>query len=81
MIKATPFFIVQCRYMKVNNDINVRKVTCQLLEAANEGYLSWEAIARTALSYLSEAEVAEMAQINELYIIEEEYDYEEDLEA
>ncbi len=58
--------------MKVNNDINVRKVTCQLLEAANEGYLSWEAIARTALSYLSEAEVAEMAQINELLINEDE---------
>lgn len=60
---------------------NVRQVTCQLLEAADEGSLSWEAIARTALSYLSEAEVAEMARINELYIIEEEYDYEEDLEA
>lgn len=64
--------------MKMNNDINVRQVTCQLLEAAEEGSLSWEAIARTALSYLSESEVAEMAQINELYIIEEEYDEDDD---
>lgn len=45
---------------------NPRKVTCQLMELADDGALSWEHIARAALCYLSESDVADMAHCNEL---------------
>lgn len=45
----------------------VRKSTNKLIELAEEGYLSWEIIARSALNYLSEDEVTEMAEKNELF--------------
>lgn len=43
-----------------------REVTCELIEFAEDGILTWEAIARAALCYLSEDDVKEMAKLNEL---------------
>ena len=54
-----------------------RKVTNELLEMAEGGSLNWEMIARAALCYMSEAEVADMAHDNEL-IVEDEEEAEED---
>lgn len=45
---------------------NVRETTCKLIELAEEGCLTWEAIGRAALCYLSEDDVTEMARMNEL---------------
>lgn len=52
---------------------NVRKATNKVIEMAEEGVLSWETIARAALNYMSEDEVAAMAQCND-FIEEEEND-------
>lgn len=57
-----------------------RKVTCQLIGNAEEGILSWESIARAALCYLSEYDVADMAHINELLPDDEEDNENEDEE-
>lgn len=57
--------------------MNVREVTCQLIEAAEMGSLSWEAIGRAALTYLSEYDVSEMARMNELLPSEDEMEEEE----
>ena len=53
---------------------NVRKATNKVIEMAEEGVLSWEAIARATLDYMSEDEVADMAQCNEFIEDEEEDD-------
>ena len=45
--------------------LHVREATEKLIDLAEEGVLSWEAFARAALDYLSEDEVAVMAQCNE----------------
>ena len=44
----------------------MRKATNKVIEMAEEGVLSWETIARAALNFMSEDEVAAMAQCNEL---------------
>jgi hypothetical protein len=41
-----------------------RPVTCEVLDMAEQGVISWESLARDCLNWLSEAEVAEFAQIN-----------------
>ena len=43
-----------------------RRRTKELIEAVESGILSWEAIARAALCYMSEDDVADMARCNEL---------------
>ena len=43
----------------------MRKATNKVIEMAEKGVLSWETIARAALNYMSEDEVADMAQYNE----------------
>ena len=43
---------------------NARKVTCELIEAVENGLLSWESIARASLSYMSEDDVRDMAEYN-----------------
>ena len=43
----------------------MRKATNKVIEMAEAGVLSWETIARAALNYMSEDEVADMAQYNE----------------
>ena len=49
----------------------LRKTTNRLIELAEDGVLSWEDIARTALNWLSEDEVDEMARVNEFIPDEE----------
>jgi hypothetical protein len=43
---------------------NTRPVTCEVLDLAEQGVLSWEQIARDALNYMSESQVADMAESN-----------------
>ena len=56
--------------------LHVRHATEKLIDLAEEGVLSWEAIARAALDYMSEDEVADMAQCNEF--IDDEFEDEEE---
>ncbi len=51
---------------------NTRKVTNQLLELIEEGVLDPQAVVEACLSYMSEADVADMARSNELILEEEE---------
>lgn len=44
----------------------IRDWTNELIERAEQGVLSWEAIARGALTYMSEDDVEDMAQSEEL---------------
>ena len=55
---------------------NVRKATNKVIEMAEAGVISWETIARAALQYMSEDEVADMAQCNEF--IDDEFEDEEE---
>ena len=54
--------------------MHVREATEKLIDLAEEGVLSWEAIARAALNYMSEDEVADMARCNEFIEDEDEED-------
>lgn len=54
-----------------------REATCELIEMAEIGVLSWETIARECLQYMSEDEVRDMAESNDWIDSE---DDEEDLE-
>ena len=47
-----------------------RPVTCELLDMAEQGLLDWETLARDALGWMSEDEVAEFARRND-YIRDE----------
>ena len=51
---------------------DVRKVTNQLIDLVDEGLLDWETVAMACLSYMSERDVADMAQYN--YLIDDEND-------
>ncbi len=42
-----------------------RPVTSELLDLAEQGVIDWETLARDALGWLSEAEVAEFARRND----------------
>lgn len=42
---------------------DARPVTSQLLEAADDQMLTWRQLAEAALRYMSESEVAHMAQV------------------
>ena len=55
--------------------MNVRKTTNRLIELAEDGVVSWEDIARTALNWLSEDDVDQMARVNK-FIPEDEEDEE-----
>lgn len=54
--------------------VPVRKATCKALEMADEGMLSWKALAEMALRWMSEDDVAEMLKANEIFIEEEDPD-------
>lgn len=43
-----------------------RPVTSELLDMAEQGLLDWEQLARDALGYMSEADVAQFARANDL---------------
>ncbi len=47
--------------MKIEK-LDTRTYTCGLLELAEQGVIDWEAIARSALAYMSEDEVEDMAR-------------------
>jgi hypothetical protein len=49
----------------------VRKATCKALELADEGLISYRALAEMALKWMSEEDVAEMLKANELNLEEE----------
>ena len=40
---------------------NMKTASCKVIELAENGILSWETIAREALQYMSEDDVADMA--------------------
>ena len=42
-----------------------RSATCELIEMAENGLLSWDTIARECLQYMSEDEVRDMAESND----------------
>ena len=54
----------------------MRKATNKVIEMAENCIISWETIARAALDYMSEDEVADMAQCNEF--IDDEFEDEEE---
>lgn len=56
-----------------------RKMTCTLIEMAENGLIDWESLARDALGWMSEADVAEFARRND-YITDDEDD-EEDVDC
>lgn len=58
---------------------DARKVTNQILNAVNEGLLTWEMVARSALLYMSEDDVADMS-ICEEFFPDEIYEDDEDEE-
>jgi hypothetical protein len=47
-------------------------VTNQVLEMVADGILSWETVAMAALIYMSDDDVADMAELNEFFPDEEE---------
>ena len=49
----------------------IRPVTSELLDLAEQGVLTWEQLARDALGWMSEAEVQQFAQAND-YLQEQE---------
>lgn len=57
--------------MYMDTHPQVRQTTNRLIEAVEDGALSWEAIARSCLRYLSEADVADMAHVELLLEVED----------
>ena len=51
-----------------------KEATCELIEMAELGVLSWETIARECLQYMSEDEVRDMAESNDWINSEDEDD-------
>ena len=56
-----------------------RSATCELIEMAENGMISWDTIARECLQYMSEDEVRDMAESND-WIDPEDDEEDEDLE-
>ena len=52
----------------------LRAVTNQIFDAVDAGELSWEQVARGALQYMSESDVAEMAHNEELFLNQDDDD-------
>lgn len=53
-----------------------RRITNKVLEMAEEGMISWESLALMALKYMSEDDVSDMANANDLFPFDdEEEDY------
>ena len=55
-----------------------REATCELIEMAETGVLSWETVARECLQYMSEDEVRDMAESNFWIDSEDDEEDEED---
>ena len=52
-----------------------REYTCKLYDLVDEGVLTWEQIAKAALSYMSEYDVKDMAETEEFVVEDEDEDY------
>ena len=48
---------------------NARDATTRLLWAEGEGLITWEAIARAALNYMSESDVADMLTARSCWVV------------
>lgn len=55
-----------------------RKITNRIYDAVDEGMLSWEQVAKGALAYMSEDDIAEMAHNEEFFLYEDELEEDED---
>ncbi len=55
-----------------------RPVTSELLDLAEQGFIDWETLARDALGWLSEAEVAEFARRNDYIQDSEDEEFEDE---
>lgn len=51
-----------------------REKTSKVLEMAEAGLISWSDLAMMALKWLSEDDVAEMLNANEIYLEDEDYE-------
>lgn len=60
---------------------NARRNTIKLLDAAEDGIISWEEIARECLAAMSEAEVSEMTAFVDFFEDDEEEDSDDDTSA
>lgn len=49
-----------------------REMTCRLLEILDEGLLDKDQVINACLSYMSEAEVKDMCEVNEFFTLNEE---------
>jgi len=58
--------------------VNVRQATEKVLEMVEEGILDKDTVIMSCLKYMSEDDVADMAQMNDFFINEEEDDNDED---
>lgn len=56
---------------------NVRQATNDVIAMVEDGILTWEQVARAALCFMSEDDVADMAHANEFFLEEETEDPEE----
>lgn len=58
--------------------MNSREVTNNLISAVQDGFVSWEQVARACLNYVSEEDVIQICKANDFHIIpEEEEEYNE----
>jgi hypothetical protein len=49
-----------------------REITTQIIEACDDGALSWETVARECMAYMSEDEVSDMNRVAEFVQDEDE---------
>lgn len=55
--------------------METRKTTNKVLEMAEEGIIDWKSIAKMALWYMSEDDVADMCRANAIFDDEEDDEY------
>ena len=58
---------------------NPRAATTKLIDLANQGVIEWEDIARAAMAYMSEKQVADMARVNEFFVDDQHHDFDDDV--
>ncbi len=57
---------------------SIREVTNKIYAAVDDGILTWEQLAKGALQYMSERDVAEMAHNEEFFLYEDEENEDEE---
>lgn len=60
---------------------NARRNTCKLIDAAEDGIISWEEIARECLAAMSESEVSEMSAFVEFFEQDDEEEEDDDTDS